>query len=57
MQAISPLDGRYREKTKVLAEYFSEQALMRYRVMMECAYLVALSKEPKINLRKFTKKE
>ena len=41
--AINPLDGRYFEKTRALAPYFSEEALMGYRVMMEGEYLIALS--------------
>ncbi|HTE49074.1 MAG TPA: adenylosuccinate lyase [Candidatus Paceibacterota bacterium] len=54
--AINPLDGRYFEKTRALAPYFSEEALMKYRVMMEGEYLIALS-EAKLKLRKFTNKE
>ncbi len=57
MQPINPLDGRYYEKTKVLAPYFSEQALMKYRVLMEVKYLIALSSFGKIALRKFSQKE
>ena len=53
--AINPLDGRYFEKTRALAPYFSEEALMKYRVMVEAEYLIALS-EKKI-LRKFTPSE
>jgi adenylosuccinate lyase len=52
--AIHPLDGRYFEKTRELAPYFSEQALMKYRVMMECEYLISLSLLGKTALRKFT---
>ncbi len=55
--AINPLDGRYFEKTRALAPYFSEQALMKYRVMMEAEYLVALSLLNKTALRKFTPNE
>lgn len=54
MQAINPLDGRYYEKTRALAPYFSEQALMKYRVMMECRYLISLSESRKVGLRKFS---
>lgn len=57
MKAINPLDGRYYEKTRALEPYFSEQALMRYRVMMECRYLVALSLSRKVGLRKFSESE
>ena len=55
--AISPIDGRYFEKTRALAPFFSEQALMRYRVMMEGEYLIALSLLGKTALRKFTSAE
>lgn len=40
--AISPIDGRYAGKTKELAEYFSEYALIRYRVFVEIQYFIAL---------------
>ncbi|MDR3519934.1 MAG: adenylosuccinate lyase [Candidatus Pacebacteria bacterium] len=53
-KAINPLDGRYFEKTRPLAEYFSEEALMKYRVKMEGEYLIALSAFSKTTLRKFT---
>ncbi|MBI2627628.1 adenylosuccinate lyase [Candidatus Nomurabacteria bacterium] len=55
--AINPLDGRYFEKTRTLAPYFSEQALMKYRVMMEGEYLIALSTLGKTALCKFTANE
>ncbi|MFA6076740.1 MAG: adenylosuccinate lyase [Candidatus Paceibacterota bacterium] len=55
--AINPLDGRYFEKTRELAMYFSEQALMKYRVMMEGEYLIALSVLHKTALRRFTPDE
>ncbi len=55
--AINPLDGRYFERTRALAPYFSEEALMKYRVMMEAEYLIALSLSRKVGLRKFTPKE
>jgi len=42
LTAISPIDGRYRMKTDRLSLYFSEFALIRYRVRVECAYFVAL---------------
>jgi adenylosuccinate lyase len=53
--AINPLDGRYFSKTRALSPYFSEEALMKYRVMIEGEYLIALS-ESKI-LRTFTQDE
>lgn len=45
LDSISPIDGRYRGKTKPLAEYFSESALIRYRVRVEIEYYIALIKE------------
>jgi len=42
IHAISPVDGRYAEKTSILGKYFSEYALIRYRVFVECAYFDAL---------------
>lgn len=42
LNAISPVDGRYRAKTEPLAEYFSESALIRYRVRVEIEYYIAL---------------
>ncbi len=46
LTAISPLDGRYRGKVVALAEYFSEFALIRYRVRIEIEWLKALAAEP-----------
>ncbi|MDE6121445.1 MAG: adenylosuccinate lyase, partial [Muribaculaceae bacterium] len=43
LTAISPVDGRYRGKCGVLAEYFSEYAVIRYRVKVEIEYFIALS--------------
>lgn len=45
LTAISPVDGRYREKCRDLAAYFSEFALIRYRVQVEVEYFIALSEE------------
>jgi len=42
LKAISPIEGRYHAKTKVLQDYFSEFALIKYRVEVEIQYLVAL---------------
>ena len=42
LTAISPIDGRYRSKTAPLADYFSEYALIRYRVRVEVEYFIAL---------------
>ena len=46
LTAISPVDGRYREKTASLADYFSEYALIRYRVRVEVEYFIALCEIP-----------
>ena len=46
LTAISPVDGRYRDKTEKLADYFSEQALIRYRIRVEVEYLIALAELP-----------
>ena len=46
LTAISPVDGRYRGKTEVLASYFSEYALIRYRVRVEIEYFIALCELP-----------
>lgn len=43
LKAISPIDGRYADKTKELAEYFSEYALIRYRIFVEIQYFIALT--------------
>ena len=42
LNAISPIDGRYRSKTVSLATYFSEEALIKYRVLIEVEYFIAL---------------
>ena len=46
LTAISPIDGRYRSKTEPLAEYFSEYALIRYRVRVEIEYFITLCELP-----------
>ncbi len=43
LTAVSPIDGRYHSKTAGLADYFSEYALMRYRLRIEVEYFIALS--------------
>ncbi len=45
LTSISPIDGRYSNQTSDLSQYFSEMALMKYRLMVEVEYLIALSKE------------
>ncbi|NHM02998.1 adenylosuccinate lyase [Flavobacterium difficile] len=42
LNAVSPIDGRYRGKTKSLSAYFSEEALIKYRVLVEVEYFIAL---------------
>ena len=42
LNAVSPIDGRYRSKTKSLSGYFSEEALIKYRVLVEVEYFIAL---------------
>lgn len=42
LNALSPIDGRYRSKTQSLAPYFSEEALIKYRVLVEVEYFIAL---------------
>jgi len=53
LTAISPIDGRYRGKTEPLAEYFSEYALIRYRVRVEIEYFIALCELPLPQLEDF----
>ncbi len=45
LNAVSPIDGRYRSKTEALAAYYSEGALIRYRVRVEVEYFIALSQQ------------
>lgn len=52
LQAISPIDGRYHEKTKNLVNFFSEEALIKYRVRVEIEYFIALCKLPLPQLKK-----
>lgn len=46
LTAISPIDGRYRSKCEILDQYFSEYALIRYRVKVEIEYFIALCELP-----------
>jgi len=55
LTAISPVDGRYRDKVDVLGEYFSEYALVRYRVLVEVEYFIALCEIPLPQLKDFDK--
>ena len=51
LNAISPIDGRYRSKVEPLAGFFSEGALIRYRVRVEIEYFIALSEVPQLPLQ------
>lgn len=53
LNAISPIDGRYRGKTKNLSPFFSEEALIRYRVRVEIEYFIALCELPLPQLKSF----
>ncbi|MGC1516890.1 MAG: lyase family protein, partial [Maribacter sp.] len=53
LNAISPVDGRYRSKTESLAPYFSEEALIKYRVRVEIEYFIALCELPLPQLSNF----
>jgi len=53
LSAISPIDGRYRNKTEELADYFSEYALFKYRVKVEIEYFIALCDLPLPGLEDF----
>ncbi|PTM08263.1 MAG: adenylosuccinate lyase [Bacteroidetes bacterium] len=53
LNAISPIDGRYRSKTEALAPYFSEEALIKYRVLVEIEYFIALCEIPLPQLQSF----
>ncbi|WP_179376369.1 adenylosuccinate lyase [Winogradskyella wichelsiae] len=46
LNAISPIDGRYRSKVEKLKDYFSEEALIKYRVLVEIEYFIALCELP-----------
>ncbi|WP_027124814.1 adenylosuccinate lyase [Gelidibacter mesophilus] len=53
LNAISPIDGRYRNKINSLANYFSEEALIKYRVQVEIEYFIALCEIPLPQLKDF----
>ena len=55
LTAISPIDGRYRNATEKLADYFSESALIKYRVLIEIEYFIALCELPLPQLKGFNK--
>ena len=53
LNAISPIDGRYRNKTEAFGNYFSEEALIKYRVQVEIEYFIALCEIPLPQLKAF----
>lgn len=53
LTAISPIDGRYHEKTKELSEFYSEYALIKYRVFVEIQYFISLCQHPLPQLSEF----
>ena len=58
LNAISPLDGRYRNSVKEISDYFSEHSLIRYRLFVEIEYLIALGDEKSIKeLKQFSKND
>ncbi len=54
LTAISPVDGRYRDKVAVLGDYFSEFALIKYRLFVEVEYFIALTEIPLPQLSRLT---
>jgi len=55
LTAISPIDGRYRNKVEELGNYFSESALIKYRIMIEVEYFISLCELPLPQLKDFDK--
>ena len=55
LSAVSPIDGRYRSKTECLAPFFSEYALIKYRIRVEIEYFIALCELPLPQLEAFDK--
>ncbi|OQY58792.1 MAG: adenylosuccinate lyase [Desulfobacteraceae bacterium 4572_88] len=55
LNAISPVDGRYRNVVEKLGDYFSEGALIKYRVMVEVEYFISLCKLPLLQFKDFNK--
>ena len=55
LTAISPIDGRYRNKVDELGQYFSEFGLIKYRVLVEIEYFIALCESPIPQLADFNK--
>ncbi|MBI3305683.1 adenylosuccinate lyase [Candidatus Nomurabacteria bacterium] len=57
LNSISPIDGRYKKYTEKLSVFFSEKAGMKYKIITEGEYLIALSEVKGINIKKFSTKE
>ena len=57
LTAISPVDGRYNKTTRILQKYFSESALIKYRVHVEIEYFIALCNSEIIQLQEFPKEK
>ena len=57
LEAVSPIDGRYSSKTESLSAYFSEKALIKYRVKVEIEYFIALCEIPLPQLSEFSKEK
>ena len=53
LTAISPIDGRYSQKTENLKQYFSEEALIKYRLLVEVEYFIALCNSSILQLNHF----
>lgn len=57
LNLISPIDGRYSKYTEPLSKYFSEGASMKYKILLECEYLIALSEIKEVKIRKLSSEE
>tara|TARA_B100001057_G_scaffold495732_1_gene595430 strand:- start:3 stop:1340 length:1338 start_codon:yes stop_codon:yes gene_type:complete len=56
LKAISPIDGRYHSKVEKLSEFFSEKALIKYRILVEIEYFISLTEIQLPNLKKWDPK-
>ena len=57
LNAISPIDGRYSEKCRKLSNYFSEESLIKYRVLVEIEYFLKLTESNIPNFKDFPKNQ
>ncbi len=58
LRSLSPLDGRYVDQVKLLSAYFSEWALIKYRIYVEVEWLITMAERPEItHVRSFTADE